>query len=189
MPAGPGDLPVVTTVLARAFFRDPLFCWLLPDSRRRIWQLNAFFCAEFPRYRACFTANRSSAALWNPPGAGGSHTIELLRHLAVALCVTGRYIGRLARTAHLLEARSPKEPHWYLHSVGTLPEAREPFLGALLVRAMLDQADAAGQPAYLESTSPQNRRFYAHFGFEPLPDLALAHGPVIFPMWRAPRTG
>ena len=179
----------MATVLARAFFRDPLFSWLLPDSRHRIWQLSTFFSLVFPRYQAYLTTNRSSAALWNPPGADDRHTNLLLRHLALATCATGRYITRLARAAYLFAASKPKEPHWYLHSVGTLPEAREPFLGGLLLRAMVDQADAAGQPAYLENTNPRNRRFYAYFGFEPLPDLKLPGGPVIFPMWRAARTG
>jgi len=180
------DLPVVATVLARAFFCDPVFSWLMPDSRHRIWQLTAYFCAVFPLYEAYLTTNRGSAALWNPPRTGESHNIELLRQLFFTLRIEGRYIGRLVRVARLLESHRPKEPHWYLHAVGTLPEAREPFLGGVVVRALLNKADGRRQPVYLENTNPRNRPFYTHFGFEPLPELVLPGERVLLPMWRAP---
>lgn len=59
-----------------------------------------------------------------------------------------------------------RENEWYLSILGLVPEARGKGMGAGLIRPVLDQADAAGVPTYLESFTPENMPFYRHLGYE-----------------------
>jgi YD repeat-containing protein len=57
-----------------------------------------------------------------------------------------------------------------------------------LVAENLAAMDAAGVPAYLESTNPAaNRRRYERAGFERLGEFTTPGGPVVETMWREPR--
>jgi predicted N-acetyltransferase YhbS len=82
----------------------------------------------------------------------------------------------------------PREPHWYLFAIGVDPAFQGSGVAGSLLRSRLRRCDAAGEPAYLESTTLGNVPLYQHFGFQPtgtpvvLPDGA----PVITAMWRPP---
>ena len=69
------------------------------------------------------------------------------------------------------------------------PAAQGLGLGSALLRATLVGVDAAGEPAYLEATSPDNRRLYERHGFQVVRELPLPGGPSLFAMWREPQTG
>lgn len=43
--------------------------------------------------------------------------------------------------------------------------------------------------AYLEATSPLNRRLYERHGFEVTGEIQLPNGPAMWPMWREPAGG
>ncbi|WP_143860746.1 GNAT family N-acetyltransferase, partial [Nocardia cerradoensis] len=66
----------------------------------------------------------------------------------------------------------PREPHWYLAVLGTLPGVRGQGYGQALMRSRLDRCDAEGIPAYLESSKPQNVPYYERFGFDVTGTLA-----------------
>jgi hypothetical protein len=57
------------------------------------------------------------------------------------------------------------------------------------MRPILDRADAEGMPAYLEATSPLNRRLYERHGFEVTQEFVLPKGPPMWAMWREPGRG
>jgi ribosomal protein S18 acetylase RimI-like enzyme len=86
-----------------------------------------------------------------------------------------------------MEEQHPAEPHWYLFFLGTRPERRSRGLGSALLRPVLDACDAQGLPAYLEATSERSAALYVRHGFEVTGEIALPHGPSLWPMWREPR--
>ena len=83
----------------------------------------------------------------------------------------------------------PVEPHWYLGFLGVQPAVQGSGLGSALLRATLIGVDEAHHAAYLEATSPQNRRLDERHGFEVVRELPLPGGPSLFAMWRSPRGG
>jgi ribosomal protein S18 acetylase RimI-like enzyme len=78
--------------------------------------------------------------------------------------------------------------HWYVMVVGVAPEAQGTGIGQALLRPMIDRADAAGQPCYLETAQPTNIAFYEKLGFNRLVDtrepqsglrlLTFRHSPL-----------
>ena len=87
----------------------------------------------------------------------------------------------------ILDAHHPHEPHWYLGFLGVQPALQGLGLGSALLQATLVGVDAAGEPAYLEATSADNRRLYERHGFEVVRELPLPGGPSLFAMWREPQ--
>ena len=59
--------------------------------------------------------------------------------------------------------------------------------GNALMRSRLDRCDAEHAPAYLESSNVRNVPFYERHGFEVTAEVQLPDGPIMRPMWRAPR--
>jgi GNAT superfamily N-acetyltransferase len=54
---------------------------------------------------------------------------------------------------------------WYLSIVGILPAYQNQGLGAALIRPVLELADAAAVPTFLETFTPRNEHFYQRLGY------------------------
>jgi GNAT superfamily N-acetyltransferase len=86
----------------------------------------------------------------------------------------------------LLDAHHPHEPHEYLWFVGVVPAARGRGIGSALMAPVLQRADRAGVPAYLEATSPRNKALYERHGFRATAPITVGGTPPIWPMYRPP---
>ena len=67
-----------------------------------------------------------------------------------------------------------------------VPAAQGRGLGSALMAPVLERADRAGHPAYLEATSARNKALYERHGFHAAAPFAVARGPPVWPMWRDP---
>lgn len=177
----------VATILASAFYDDPLFCYWFPDPRSRGRRARTHVLAAqhaFPGY----LGGEAGAAMWLPPGKPTRPTRVMLRLVVQALRAHGRWLGRLWKTARAVEAHKPAEPHWYLYLLGTVPERQGQGVGSALLRSMLASCDEQGVMAYLENTNEKNLSFYRRHGFEVVTELKLPKGgPTLWPMLRRPR--
>ncbi|WP_042413881.1 GNAT family N-acetyltransferase [Streptacidiphilus anmyonensis] len=188
------DLVELVGVLARAFYEDPQFLWSLPDQRDRLRRIERIFDTIL-RYEALRHGGVQLAedgqgavvggAVWLPP----HHWRDpLSRQLITApgfLRGYGRRIGYGSAFQSACWQAHPREPHWYLYILGVEPDLQGRGVGAALLRAGLERSDAAGLPAYLESSNLANVPLYEHFGFRVTGRLALPpEAPEIPTMWR-----
>ena len=189
--AGYGDLTAVARVLAAAFHDDPVVRWLVPDEATRRADLTPImrvFAARFqPHGENCINETRTGAAVWQPPGATYSPDDDARFEIALA-AAAGEAVGRAAQLSEVMEAAHPTAPHHYLMLLGVQPDQQGTGIGSELLRSVLDVADAAGEPAYLEATSPLNRALYERHGFDVTGELRCPDGPPLWAMWRDPRT-
>jgi GNAT superfamily N-acetyltransferase len=181
-------------VLTAAFTNDPVFLHILPVGiRKRTKRIRRIFDMEIPRGLRSgggwISVDGDGVAMWSPPGFWEPPALQGLLHLPASFATLGARMPVAMRTGTLMQARHPKEPHWYLHFLGTEPARQGRGIGSAVLKPMLDTCDAQGLPAYLEATSERNRSLYQRNGFEDhgeplrLPD----NGPLMYPMWRAPR--
>jgi ribosomal protein S18 acetylase RimI-like enzyme len=187
--ARPDDAAAVSSVLAAAFTDDPVFRWIVPDDElrpavnRRMFDLLVEVLA--PHDDAWTTADGvHGAALWVPHGrpamsedvaeSFGAQLVELL----------APHDDRLGQLMEAMEAAHPAEPHEYLWFLGVAPAAQGRGVGGSLLAPVLERADRAGHPAYLEATSPRNRALYERHGFVAMDPIAAPGGPPLWPMWR-----
>ncbi|MEF2528018.1 MULTISPECIES: GNAT family N-acetyltransferase [Streptomyces] len=184
------DAPEIGRTLARSFGDDPMMCWFFPDAASREERLAEYFTTLFTRHyvrHGVCERTASAAAFWVAPEAGelGVPDVETQQAL---LEVLGDRAGLFRDAIGAAAAHTPQEPHWYLAAIGADPAARGQGHGAALLRSGLAKADAAGMPAYLESSKADNLPFYEHFGFTVREELALpGGGPTLWAMWREPQ--
>jgi GNAT superfamily N-acetyltransferase len=194
-PATRADVRMLADVLAKAFYDDPVFRWILPDDETRLARNRGLFRAVLRPWALPHgavdaawdggTGRIVGAAIWFPPGTWPPSTLGQLRALpAYARALHGRF-GPASELVAALARVHPKTPNWYLYGIGVDPAYQGQGVGGALLRSRLERVDQAGAAAYLESSKPENIPLYEHFGFRvaevpPLPDGA----PVVTPMSR-----
>ena len=188
----PAEREALAALLARAFASDPVYRWILPDDAR--WQRSA--PGVFREILALFAAtglvltdpSGGGVALWDPPERARAFRARLA--FALRMCARlGRASSRLAAVAGTLADFHPREPHWYLGVIGVEPEHQGRGIGTSLMAPLLDRCDAERLPAFLETATPANLRFYKGRGFEVVGEAAVRGGPRVWALRRAPRAG
>jgi GNAT superfamily N-acetyltransferase len=186
-----GDFWSVATVLSDAFFYGDLAPWLvaLADDRADIYPDYFAMLAEHAlnHGHVQITEDRHGVAIWyHHDGRDQPPIRDYDTRLAK---ITGPYLARFTALDNAMHQRHPHEPHHYLAFLAVHPDRHGRGYGSRLLEHHHDQLDAAGIPAYLEATGARNRALYARHGY--LSQLAYAvsrTGPLLFPMWRTPRT-
>jgi ribosomal protein S18 acetylase RimI-like enzyme len=193
-PAARPDTAVVADVLADAFAEDPVMAWLLPPGiRNRHHRLTSLFANVTQSYlrhdkTVQLAGDGRGAAIWAPPGTWAPTTSDTVRDLLPMLAIFGTRIGRASTLASAMAGSHPHSPrHWYLYCLGTRTTAQSQGIGSAMLREVLDKADAAGEPAYLESSNVRNVPLYERHGFAVVEELHIAgNGPTLWRMWRDP---
>jgi ribosomal protein S18 acetylase RimI-like enzyme len=187
------DVPALARMLARAFFDDPVAIWSCRPDGLRPKLLERFQATRLRQLLAhqevWTTPELSSAALWAPPERWKTTPREDIaiarsmlhpRLLARAPMVAAGFIN--------MERKHPHHPsHWYLGMLGTDPSAQGQGHGSAVLRPVLEQCDADGVSAYLESSKERNIDFYARHGFRVTAELRMPRGPKMWAMWRDAR--
>ncbi|WP_243738321.1 GNAT family N-acetyltransferase [Cellulomonas shaoxiangyii] len=197
-PAGPADAAAVTLVLAEAFEDDPTLATVVggppgPPRRARLRHLFDGIVRSGPLAAGTVDVARPGgsgqvvgAAVWHAPDAAVGLTTQL-RHLPAFLRVDGvPGLLRALRVQHVLAGHRPARAHWYLQEIGVTGAARGLGVGAALLDARLAAVDADDAAAYLESSTPRNRRLYRRHGFVETAPVPGLRGAAPVGMWRPP---
>jgi GNAT superfamily N-acetyltransferase len=187
------DAPRLADALARAFQDDPGWSHLLPDPSDRTRRLRLFFETELSGIALAqglvwTTEEVVGAAVWAPPEGWRVPITATIRETPPMVRVFGRHLPLALRSRLRMEGRHPrKPPHWYLAFMGVAPEWQGRGLGTALMQPALEILDAAGTPAYLESSTPRSRALYQRNDFEVTGEFNLpSAGPPLWQMWRDP---
>lgn len=176
-------------VLAKAFYDDPLAIYFFPYENKRLKGLRRFFYAQLTglfgsKTIVLATQNLKACSIWVAPGTKPSVLKSGYRILPTAMSL-GTRVGLAAFAIGYLERFHPKEPHFYLATIGCDPDYQGRGLGSSLINAQLKHIDEMGLPAYLESSKEKNVPYYKRFGFEVIKEVTLPkNGPPAFLMWR-----
>ena len=193
--AGVDEAANVGAALADAFRDDPVIGWLIPfDVPRRDERMVTFFSSMARSYlrrgkHVTLAGDGMGAALWSAPGSWALPMTEVARESGAAIRAFGSNLLRALRVQLEVESEHPKDPkHWYLGYLGVRCDHQGQGVGSLILREVLDEADATGTPAYLESSNERNLTLYERHGFVVTTSYpALGRGPTIWRMWRDPR--
>ena len=181
------DRTRVIDTLVAAFWDDPLYTWLYPEELTRPQALrdNLAFTLEraYEVGHVETTDDGAAVAVWTWPG------VALLEDPAPFVALLERWApervepalaGMAACSTHTSSADA------VLHLVAVEPAVQGRGVAAALLRPTLEELDAAGTPAYLESSNERNLSFYRRGGFEVLGEVSVpGDGPVMRPMRRA----
>jgi GNAT superfamily N-acetyltransferase len=183
-------------MMARAFQDDPVMTWIFPDEQLRLRRLPPFFAVSM---RGSGLRHEGSEVLvaggaiagcanWLPPDGWVPSLWRQLVALPGFIRTLGSRFGVASVTYNALLTAHPQAPHWYLAGIGTDPPLQGSGIGSELMRSRLARCDAAGMPAYLESSKASNVPFYERHGFTVTRELTVpGGGPTLWLMWRDPQ--
>jgi len=169
------EIPQATSIIARAFARDPALSFLLPDPSDRL-RTGTRMVASWIRYcrgwgAAWCTDGLEGVALRRPPGSPGLHPWGVVASgmvwapLWLGLAATVRLVRAAVETGRR-HATAVRRPHWYLWMIAVAPEAQGHGHGGALMAHTFERADREGVPCFLETTSPRALDIHAAHGFE-----------------------
>jgi ribosomal protein S18 acetylase RimI-like enzyme len=186
-------LDEASAVLARAFFDDPAWVWLLPDPERRRRLLPWLFRIGFDITAADVYATAGpvlGAARWLPPGRAPTRVGATLRALVTTplrLGATTPQFLAYGRAVEALRAESTAGPHWYLAGIGVDPASRRQGIGGALLEPGIAASVRDGVPAVLLTNNEDNLSFYERHGFHTVREEATPKdGPHAWAMVRRP---
>jgi GNAT superfamily N-acetyltransferase len=88
-----------------------------------------------------------------------------------------------------IEKAHYKLPHYYLSLLAVAPEMQGKGLGTALMQPILQVCDREGIPAYLETETESNVRYYTGKGFRVLQEIATSDGlSRVWTMLREPNS-
>lgn len=176
---------VLQTIVA-AFVTDPAFRYFFPDDDTYP-ELAAIFAGWLFDKRVAqgtvwLVEGGGSVSLWDPPGAAPT---------VLRLDLPPEVLARLADYDAAVHDSMPTQPHWYLGVLATHPDHAGQRWGRVAMGVGLAEADRAGLPTFLETSSPANVELYGRTGFEVDTHLPVDPPRLGIPSWvmkRSPST-
>jgi GNAT superfamily N-acetyltransferase len=170
------EADAAATVLARAFANDPLWCYLLPEANRRVLALRQSFRATLPLFVEQqvvwgIGAPLVGVAIWRPPHPPSNPWTALLNPNTLTLLFSP-WLSLYAKAIPIfgqferMHQHYAQQSHYYLSTIGIVPQAQGRGEASYLLRPVLSQADAEGRAAYTETMTPANVPLYRYYGFQ-----------------------
>jgi GNAT superfamily N-acetyltransferase len=195
------ELAAVAEAYTVANLHDPVLSWVINDegARRRLttgtWPetMVAYLESILHSGDVVIAEDESGTvagtSLWERidrsrgTGASGLRDPEGTQFIEHAY---GEYADRMKLLIELAGQRQPNNGvYWYLLNIVVDPNRRGRGIGGVMLLEQLRRLDAENVPAYLEASSPRNRRLYERAGFTDLGGpIELPDGPRLQPMWR-----
>lgn len=183
------DIALVADIAASGFYDDPVFSWVLPDPDTRLSKLASLFRSiardMLPARGEIHLAEAASTSMWRDPSF--DHHEDGKGEFFEPDVFSPEDFERLGMLRAGMLAAHPRDPHWYLSVLSTLPLRQSQGFGAAAMSVVLARCDAEVVPAYLASTNPKNRTLYRRHGFVDGDEIAIGDGPTALQMWREPR--
>jgi GNAT superfamily N-acetyltransferase len=173
-PLADSQLPQMVDVLARAFCSNPLNRAVVrSDDPDRCFRSNRHSMrALLPIARrhgqvlvATLDGEVVGGLVASPPGRSPLPPPPLMGRLRFLMRQGWSVARRWEVVFEALDSLHPVEPHWYLGVLGVEGFAQSRGVGAALLSRWLVGVDRDAMPAYLETDSEGNVRFYERVGF------------------------
>lgn len=191
---GKDRIPEAAATLATAMLDEPGGRWLLPDigefldvhkqllatTMTRALHVGRVDAVGDPLVGVAVWLERPAIDDESPGDAASAPTPPIFPEHAL-----GR-IEECDRTLRLMREKARPDRHFYLDSMGVLPDHRRRGIATQLLRAGLAAADAMGLPCALETLDADNVIFYRRRGFEVVAEEPVAGSNLTLRSMRRP---
>jgi GNAT superfamily N-acetyltransferase len=191
-PAEPADITAMAATLADAHVDYEWSMWAFPGAaaerhRRLLGLMTITLETSVPHGLVWTTDDCACVAVWGAPAPLPPDPLAE-QHAAAEAELIGADGPRLDAADALTRPHHPPRPRRYLGTIGTRPAQRGHGLARAVLAPVLEQCDRERVPAFLETSSAANERFYERLGFEVTHRTVTADGllPLIV-MVRTPR--
>lgn len=172
----PKNKKKAAAVVAAAFFSYPMFTFYFPDEKRREKELPWYMeqvlnCAL--AYGEVYTNPEGSGVVFTlPPGHTKLSQWEYMQHgFALTPVVLGLKDFNRSQECEAFVGETHERlmrgrPHYYLWGLTVDPKVKKQGIGSAMLKKVLDIADAARMPTYLETHDEKNVAYYESKGFK-----------------------
>jgi ribosomal protein S18 acetylase RimI-like enzyme len=181
------DTDWAAKILEQAFYTDPLLNFIYGDSINKPGKLNWFFRVTFrlaALYGDCFAAAEKDGVLMMLPPDQTKMTIGKAFQSGLLAAPFKMGWASLSSMMAFMDFAEKEHKaaasfdHYYIMTVGVLPERQGRGIGKKLMTRALEVVDAHKTPCYLETQNINNVPIYQKFGFEVVSDKELPNGEL-----------
>jgi ribosomal protein S18 acetylase RimI-like enzyme len=196
IPLNPSQKYQAAQIIGQAFQNDPVGLYITPDATKQAyifsWLAHVGLILGF-KYGEIFTTPPvAGCAVWMRPGTADLSLWDLVKEgifppFRAGLAALWR-LSKMMDVTFLAHKQYAPEKHWYLFILAVSPALQGQGLGGRLIQPILERADAAVLPCYLETMNPLSLPFYAKHGFKVVHQAQLPDSSI--PFWgirREPR--
>jgi len=166
------DIKRACNVLTQAFFKDPLFMFLFPDTKKRKKIYYMFYVSlnYVNNYGFILATSEKMEGLMAliPPKTKKKNICALLKSKGyiIPFIMNWRKTMEIQKYIDEIHKKAIDVPHWYLTSIAVDPKHKNKGFASKLLRPILEFLDSKEEICYLETENERNISFYEHFGFE-----------------------
>ena len=174
VPLAPSGRAQAAEIICQAFENDPAGVYAAPDLIRRrhllSWYARTGLALGFTRGEIFANSRLAGVAVWLRPGSTDLTLWAMLQTGILPPFQAGpaalwRFVKAMIHFSRV-HRQYITEPHWYLFILTVAPAHQGQGLGGRLIQPILDRADAALLPCYLDTANPKAIPFYQKHGFK-----------------------
>jgi ribosomal protein S18 acetylase RimI-like enzyme len=191
------DFKRAAYILYKAFLKDPLWQYLVPNINRRqcamIYFFKVFVKFNISNFKAFGISKPvDGVAIWSSPyqkimtllGLFGTDLLNLISSRMIFSFFKALNIFYKSEELHRKYA---SKPHYYLEAIGVLPKSQGKGLTSKLIRPFLQRADKEVVGVYVETMKVSNVGFYEHFGFKCVEKIQFTNSDLcLWALYRLP---
>jgi ribosomal protein S18 acetylase RimI-like enzyme len=179
------DIDWAAKILEQAFYKDPMLNFIYGETINKPGKLNSFFEVTFRLaavYGECFSTAEKDGVLMMLPPDKTKMTIGMMLQsgiLAAPIKMGWASFSRMMAFMDFSEKEhkaATSSDHYYIMTVGVLPEMQGLWIGKKLMTKALEIVDANHKQCYLETQNKTNVPIYQKFGFEVVSDKEIPTG-------------
>jgi ribosomal protein S18 acetylase RimI-like enzyme len=179
------DTAWASNVLEQAFSTDPLLNYIYGDKIHDAGRLSWFFRVTFRLavlYGECLSTTGKDGVLMMLPPDQTKMTINKMFRSGLLAAPFRMGLASFSRMMTFMDFAEKEHKaatsldHYYIMTVGVLPERQGVGIGKKLMTKALEIIDASNMPCYLETQNKNNIPFYQRLGFEIVSDKGLPKG-------------
>jgi ribosomal protein S18 acetylase RimI-like enzyme len=190
-----GIMDQLAQCLSDAFYNDPYYVYIMPNSLKRrsqlIWWFKIVLTHGVRNGMIYITSDLKGASIWFGPDKPNLDNLQLaLSGLILFPFKVGfNNFLRMLDVSTKWEKVHLKQPkrNYYLMIIGVDRVYRRKGYGSLLMQNVLKKADQEGVVCYLETVNPEDLLFYKQHDFAPIIDKSFGGTNRYWILTRQPR--
>ncbi len=167
---------LLAVVFSKSLFLDPMYNQIFPEEEENLYYFTRFWEQMIDytyKYGYVMSTDKKTSVLCLLPPSRTDFSLSLLwgTRFGIPLSVMRFPFAKIIMTFSILfsmgaiQSRLIPEPHWYLMSLGVLPEEQGKGKGKKLLTEMLEIVTRDSRPVYLETETEKNVSIYEKYGF------------------------
>jgi len=174
------DKELILDILCKSFDKNNSVNYVVRQDKKRKKRIRVLMDYSF---EICYmfgqiylSENKDACALTLFPDRKKTSLKTILLDAKMAISGVGlNKVTKVLKRDSKIKASYPDHLIFYLWFIGVNPESQHQGIGSALLKDIIAESNVAKRPIYLETSMPENLKFYNKFGFNIYKELNFDH--------------